>query len=141
MAKQTDIFLPIPDSDIVDAASVKDFNDNLRKWATKLLAMEEFPYDDIVREQIASIESYCTTLIKMLDKAPAEFSFLDLQLWCKNIAQPSTYRQYDPEVSSHTTISSMGDLHDIADNTPREDEINDYLYTKNYEKDDRDFDI
>ena len=33
------------------------------------------------------------------------------------------------------------DLHDIADNTPREDEINDYLYTKNYEKDDRDFDI
>ena len=115
LAKQTDIFLPIPDSDIVDAASVKDFNDNLRKWATKLLAMEEFPYDDIVREQIASIESYCTTLIKMLDKAPAEFSFLDLQLWCKNIAQPSTYGQYDPEVSSHTTISSMGDLHDIAD--------------------------
>ena len=33
------------------------------------------------------------------------------------------------------------DLHDIADNTPREDEINDYLYIKNYEKDDRDFDI
>ena len=115
LAKQTDIFLPIPDSDIVDVASVKDFNDNLRKWATKLLAMEEFPYDDIVREQIASIESYCTTLIKMLDKAPAEFSFLDLQLWCKNIAQPSTYGQYDPEVSSHTTVSSMGDLHNIAD--------------------------
>ena len=33
------------------------------------------------------------------------------------------------------------DLHDIADNTPREEEINDYLYTKNYEYDDRDFDI
>ena len=33
------------------------------------------------------------------------------------------------------------DLHDIADNTTREDEINDYLYTKNYEYDDRDFDI
>ena len=33
------------------------------------------------------------------------------------------------------------DLHDIADKTPREDEINDYLYTKNYEKDDRDFNI
>lgn len=115
LAKQTDIFLPIPESDIIDAASVKDFNDNLRKWATKLLAMEEFPYDDIVREQIASIESYCTSLIKMLDKAPEEFCFLDLQLWCKNIAQPCTYRQYDPEVNSHTTISSMGDLHDIAD--------------------------
>ena len=33
------------------------------------------------------------------------------------------------------------DLHDIADNTPREDEINDYLYTKNYENEGRDFDI
>ncbi len=115
LAKQTDIFLPIPQSDAVDAESVKAFNDNLCKWATKLLAMGEFPYDDIVREQIASIESYCTTLIKMLDNAPAEFGFLDLQLWCKNIAQPSTYSQYDAEVSSHATISVMGDLHDIAD--------------------------
>lgn len=33
------------------------------------------------------------------------------------------------------------DLHNIADKTPREDEINDYLYTKSYEKDERDFDI
>ena len=33
------------------------------------------------------------------------------------------------------------DLHDIADNTTREEEINDYLYTKNYEYDNRDFDI
>lgn len=114
-AKQTDIFLPIPQSDAVDAEIVRVFNDNLRKWATKLLAMEKFPYDDIVREQIASIESYCTTLIKMLDNAPAEFSFLTLQLWCKNIAQPSTYRQYDAEVSSHATITTMGDLQDIAD--------------------------
>ena len=116
LAQQTDIFLPIPESDIIDTASVKDFNDNLRKWVTKLLAMKNFPYDDIVREQIASIESYCTSLIKMLDKAPKEFCFLDLQLWCKNIAQPCTYGQYDPEVNSHTTISSLGDLHDIADN-------------------------
>ena len=28
------------------------------------------------------------------------------------------------------------DLHDIADNTSKEEEINDYLYTKNYEYDD-----
>ena len=33
------------------------------------------------------------------------------------------------------------DLHDIADNTSKEEEINDYLYTKNYEYDDKDFDI
>ena len=113
-AKQADIFLPIPQSDVVNVESVKLFNDNLRKWATAKLAMKKVPYDDIVREQIASIESYCTTLIKMLENVPAEFSFLDLQLWCKNIAQPSTYTQYDAEVCSHTSIASMGDLHDIA---------------------------
>lgn len=114
-AKQADIFLPIPQSDVVDAESVKAFNGNLRKWATSLLAMDDFPYNNIVREQIASIESYCSTLIKMLEQAPVEFSFLDLQLWCKNIALPGTYAQYDAEVCSHTTIGSMGDLHDIAE--------------------------
>ena len=123
-AKQVDIFLPIPQSDDIDVEKVKAFNGNLRKWATSLLSMEDFPYNDIVREQIASIESYCTTLIKMLEQAPAEFSFLDLQLWCKNIAQPSTYTQYDAEVCSHTTIATMGDLHDIAESVvwfPAED--------------------
>lgn len=123
-AKQIDIFLPIPQSDIVDIESVKSFNDNLRKWAVQRLAMKDSNYSDIVKEQIASIESYCTTLIKMLEQAPAEFSFLDLQLWCKNIAQPSTYTQYDAEVCSHTTIATMGDLHDIAESVvwfPAED--------------------
>ncbi|MBQ2023421.1 MAG: PD-(D/E)XK nuclease family protein, partial [Alistipes sp.] len=123
-AKQVDIFLPIPQSDTIDVEKVKVFNGNLRKWATSLLAMEDLPYNDIVREQIASIESYCTTLIKMLEQAPAEFSFLDLQLWCKNIAQPSAYTQYDAEVCSHTTIATMGDLHDIAESVvwfPAED--------------------
>lgn len=123
-AKQADIFLPIPQSDIVDAESVKAFNGNLRKWATSLLAMDDFPYNNIVREQITSIESYCSTLIKMLEQAPGEFSFLDLQLWCKNIAQPSTYTQYDAEVCSHTTIATMGDLHDTAESVvwfPAED--------------------
>ena len=113
--EQLEQFLPIPQSDVVDIQSVKDFNDNLRKWATKRLMMSNSPYDDIIREQIVSIESYCTTLIKMLESAPAEFSFLDLQLWCKNIAQPNTYSQYDAEVSSHTTITEVGDLHDVAD--------------------------
>ena len=114
-AKQIDIFLPIPQNDIVDIESVKSFNDNLRKWAVQRLATKDSNYSDIVKEQIASIESYCTTLIKMLEQAPAEFSFLDLQLWCKNIAQPSTYTQYDAEVCSHTTIATMGDLHDTAE--------------------------
>lgn len=123
-AKHIDLFLPIPQSDSVDIESVKSFNDNLRKWAVQRLAMKDSSYSDIVKEQIASIESYCTTLIKMLEQAPAEFSFLDLQLWCKNIAQPSAYTQYDAEVCSHTTITTMGDLHDIAESVvwfPAED--------------------
>ena len=33
------------------------------------------------------------------------------------------------------------DLYDIADNTSKEEEINDYLCTKNYEYDDKDFGI
>ena len=33
------------------------------------------------------------------------------------------------------------DLHEIANNTSKEQEINDYLYTKEYDYDDRDFDI
>ena len=114
-AEQLVDFLPIPQSDVIDAEAVMLFNVNLRKWAIAKLAMKKFPYDDIVREQITSIESYCSTLIKMLEQAPAEFSFLDLQLWCKNIAQPSTYTQYDAEACSHTSIASMGDIHDTAD--------------------------
>ena len=57
-----------------------------------------------------------------------------------------TEKDKDDVVKEITAYHSLDyyndrDLHDIADNTPREDEINDYLYTKNYEKDDRDFDI
>lgn len=113
--KQVDMFLPMPECDKVDVESVKNFNDNLRKWAVKLLAMENFPYDEIVREQIASIESYCSALIEMLGNVSEEFNFLNLQLWCKNIAHPSVYGQYEAKVGSHTTIASMGDIHDIAD--------------------------
>ena len=123
-AKQIDLFLPIPQGDVVDIESVKSFNENLRKWAAQRLAMKDSNYSDIVKEQMASIESYCSTLIKMLENAPEGLTFLDLQLWCKNIAQPSTYTQYDAEVCSHTTIATMGDLHDIAESVvwfPAED--------------------
>lgn len=114
-AKQVDIFLPIPQSDIVDVESVKSFNENLCKWVAQRIAMKDFDYSDIVREQLAAIESYCSTLIKMLENAPEGLTFLDLQLWCKNIAQPSVYGQYDAEVKSHTTIKTMGDIHDVAE--------------------------
>jgi hypothetical protein len=36
-------------------------------------------------------------------------------------------------------LYTSNDLHDIADNTSKEEEINDYLNTKNYEYDDKDF--
>ena len=115
LAQQYKHYVPIPESPMLDVASVKKFNENLRKWATKLLAMDTFPYDEIVRGQIATIQQYCQSLIKMLDCAPAHFSYLDLQLWCKSIAQPGTYVQYGAELGCHNTISSMGDIHEPAD--------------------------
>src|SRR5574344_66212 len=38
-------------------------------------------------------------------------------------------------------LYTSSDLHDIADNTSREEEMNDYLYNKNYEYNDKDIDI
>lgn len=124
IAKQYDQFLPIPQSNIIDVAKVKVFNENLRAWASKRLAMINFPYEEIVKEQIATIESYCTTLLKMLESASNDFNFIKLQLWCKNIAQPGVYSQFNAETNSHTTISSMGDIHDTANSVvwfPAED--------------------
>ena len=123
-ARQIDLFMPVPQSDIVDVECVKSFNENLHKWAVQQLAMKDSSYSDIVMKQIASIESYCSTLIRMLENAPAQLTFLDLQLWCRNIAQPSTYEQYYAEVSSHMTIPTMGDIHDVAESVvwfPAED--------------------
>lgn len=114
IAQQYDDFLPISQCDVVDVEKVKAFNSNLRKWANNRLAMDKFPYEAIVREQIASVQSYCAALLKMLESAPVDFRFLDLQLWCRNIAQPSAYGQYEAEITSHNTISVMGDLHDAA---------------------------
>lgn len=51
------------------------------------------------------------------------------------------------EITSYHQLDYCNDrdLHDIADGTPREDEINDYIYEQNYvyDKDyeDKDFDI
>lgn len=117
-------FLPLPQSDKIDIEHVKSFNSNLCKWASGLLNMADFPYNETIREQITSIRSFCTSLIKMLDNAPEGFSFIDLQLWCKNIAQPGIYSQYNAELESLPTISSMGDIHDVADSVtwvPAED--------------------
>ena len=61
-----------------------------------------------------------------------------------------TEKDKDDVVKEITTYHSLDyyndtDLHDIADGTPREDEINDYIYEQNYgydiDYDDKDFDI
>lgn len=108
-------FLPLPETADVDVKCVRKFNENLCKWATKLLAMEKFPYDEVVREQISSIKNNTFSLLKMLDNAQVGFKFLDLQLWCKNIAQQGVYPQYESELGSHNIIASMGDIHDVAE--------------------------
>ncbi len=125
ISKQYDEFLPLPKSAEFDIECIKTFNNNLRKWATKRLAMKDFPYSESVRNQISAVQSYTTSIINMLDNAPADFKFLDLQLWCKSMVQPSVYDQYTTELGSHPTISAIGDIHDVAEKIiwfPAEDE-------------------
>ena len=111
--KNYDKFLPLPQGEKIDVAAVIEFNENLRQWVlTKLQSQHT---DEVVKEQYASVYAYCSSLIKMLESAPSDFSLLDLQLWCRNIAQPSNYSHYKAEVASHNTIASMGDIHDVAE--------------------------
>ena len=115
LVKELETFLPMPQNAKVEVKAVKAFNNNLRKWTTKQLALKDFHYGDLVKEQIAAVANYCSVLLKILEQAPSEIEFLNLQMWCKNIVQANTYGQYDAEVDSHTTIETMGDIHDVAD--------------------------
>lgn len=114
VASHCDRYLPLPEDGRIDVQRVKAFNEELRKWALSLIQSRKVN-SDIILEQLVAINNYCSTLIMMLEQAPESFDFLDLQLWCRNIAQPSSYRQYDAEVGSHNIITSMGDIHDIAE--------------------------
>ena len=59
-----------------------------------------------------------------------------LEKWKNNISNFDEIKEYHKN-----NLYDNEDLHDIVDNTTGEEEINDYLYTKNYEYDDRNFDI
>ena len=68
-----------------------------------------------------------------------------LKKFFKRLLKIGTERDKDDVVdeikeSHKNTLYDNEDLH-IVDNTTGEEEINDYLYTKNYEYDDRNFDI
>lgn len=110
-------FLPISENNQIDIKAVKNFNEELKNWAIKLISMdkEDFPYNDVVRGQISTIISYCSSLLNMLESAPSDFKYLDLILWCKNIQQPSKFVNYEAEVGGHNTICSMGDIHDCVE--------------------------
>ena len=108
-------FMPIAQSEKVSVKNVISFNKDLCKWAVKLLNMDRFPYSEEVKAQLISVKSYCTSLLKMLESAPKEIRFIDLQLWCKNIIQESTFEQYFAEVNSHNILNAMGDIHDDAE--------------------------
>lgn len=69
-----------------------------------------------------------------------------LKQFFRKLLKLGTERDKDKVVEEITNYHKLDlytnkDLHDIADDTTKENEINDYLYTKNYENDRRDFDI
>ena len=51
----------------------------------------------------------------MVESYNEQITPLRLYQWCQNIAKPNSYRQYEAEVGCVNTISSEGDIHDMAD--------------------------
>ena len=105
---------PLPKSEDVDINAAIDFNNELKKWANSLLAMENFSYDEVVREQLGQIVSCCNSLISMLDGIES-ISFVEYQKLCNSIVTPQSYCQYQAEVGSMNIISQSGDIHDVAE--------------------------
>lgn len=118
MAKQRanfEVFMPIPCGESIDKAQIIEFNKKLCDWAIGLSSMDQFPYAEIVREQLQQIAMYCNSLISMIESYNEQITPLKLYQWCQNIAKPNSYRQYEAEVGCVNTISSEGDIHDMAD--------------------------
>ena len=114
-AAQYDEFLPLPQNESIDVERVKRFNQRLQKWAGEQLGNTLKSYSEIECEQLAAVRSYCASLVKLLEDAPDDFKYIDLHLWCRNIAQSAGYNQYGAELNAHTLLSTMGDLHDAAE--------------------------
>lgn len=114
--RKMDIFLPFSTANDVNVADVESLNKALRKWANGVMSMDEFPYDEIVREQLRQIDICCAALLDMLhDYEGTTISFVELQGLCRGIVSRKSYTQYVPETGCRTTIANEGDLHSEAD--------------------------
>ena len=110
------IFLPLRRTETLETKSVESFNNALRTWAKRLLSMEEFPYDEIVREQLRQIDTYCSALLNILREHRQEsISFIELQRWCQSIVSLKSYTQYEAEAGCRRVITAEGDIHSVAD--------------------------
>lgn len=111
-----DTFLPFQKRQSADKDGVESFNRALRRWAVGLLSMETFPYDEIVREQLRQIDTYCTALLNILQERPqGEIPFVELQRWCRSIVSPKSYTQYEAQQGCRSVITAEGDIHSAAD--------------------------
>ena len=114
--KNLGIFLPFHDSSNIKVSEVIKFNRELRKWVNGQLVLENFPYEEIVREQLRQIDNYCNALIELLSQHTSEsINFLELQNWCTSLLQPKSYTQYEAEAGSRSVISRVGNIHSYVD--------------------------
>ena len=107
--------LPLPENEDVCLEAAKGFNAGLKKWAAGLLSIEDFPCDDVVREQLHQLISYCDSMLRMLDATESISSYIEYQKLCDGIMQQQSYCQYHAEVGSMKVISKAGDIHNVAE--------------------------
>ena len=104
-------FLPFPDSETIRCADVVRFNERLKNWANGILFLNDFPYEDIVREQLRQLDVYCQSLINLLRNYDKDtIKFIDFQNWCSSIVSPGTYTQYEPELGCRNMITRDGNI-------------------------------
>lgn len=109
-------FLPFRRRPMLDIESIISFNEALRKWAIGRLAMEDFPYEDIVREQLRQIATDCNALLNILREQPQEnISFVKLQRWCRSIVTAKSYTQYEAREGCRSIITAEGNMHSAAE--------------------------
>lgn len=115
-SEKIETFLPLQKTETLETKSVEAFNNALCSWAKRLLSMEEFPYDEIVHEQLRQIDTYCNALLNILREHQQEsISFIELQRWCQSIVSPKSYTQYEAEAGCRCVITAEGDIHSVAD--------------------------
>jgi len=115
-SEKIETFLPLRKTETLEAKSVESLNNALCTWAKRLLSMEEFPYDEIVHEQLRQIDTYCNALLNILrEHQQKSISFIELQRWCQSIVSPKSYTQYEAEAGCRCVITAEGDIYSVAD--------------------------